>query len=340
MAYRGGYLPGAAAQHRAVAARRRDVVRGGDQRARARHRHRLARRGGVRGLSGLAVAACGSASAAAGGAAARAWRCWWRRARRSISTSRASRSYLLGAPVEQARIDPDNAEILVQHLKCAAFELPFEAAARRFGDVDAERDRRRRAGVPERARASLHPRRRGAGGEATVYHWASDAYPANNVSLRSVGWDNFVIIDVGARQDDRRDGLARHAHDAARAGDLSARRRAVSGRAARLREPQGVRAQGRARLLHQRDDPRARERASRSRASRARARARRVQLSGAATSAWWRRSSATRRSSSTRTRTSATARCNLPEMQMHTTAFWLTVPEPVVERQAVRARRW
>jgi DEAD/DEAH box helicase domain-containing protein len=32
--------------------------------------------------------------------------------------------------------------------------------------------------------------------DKTVYHWASDAYPANDVSLRSVGWDNFVIIDV------------------------------------------------------------------------------------------------------------------------------------------------
>jgi len=30
----------------------------------------------------------------------------------------------------------------------------------------------------------------------TTYHWASDAYPASHVSLRSVGWDNFVIIDV------------------------------------------------------------------------------------------------------------------------------------------------
>src|SRR6185503_5600297 len=34
--------------------------------------------------------------------------------------------HLIGAPVEHARIDPDNVEILVQHLKCAAFELPFE----------------------------------------------------------------------------------------------------------------------------------------------------------------------------------------------------------------------
>ena len=33
---------------------------------------------------------------------------------------------LLDAPSEEARIDPDNVEILIQHLKCAAFELPFE----------------------------------------------------------------------------------------------------------------------------------------------------------------------------------------------------------------------
>jgi DEAD/DEAH box helicase domain-containing protein len=30
-----------------------------------------------------------------------------------------------------------------------------------------------------------------------VFHWATDAYPANNVSLRSIGWDNVVIVDVG-----------------------------------------------------------------------------------------------------------------------------------------------
>jgi len=34
---------------------------------------------------------------------------------------------LLAAPVEQARIDPDHVEILVDHVKCAAFELPFES---------------------------------------------------------------------------------------------------------------------------------------------------------------------------------------------------------------------
>src|SRR5262249_5940765 len=30
------------------------------------------------------------------------------------------------------------------------------------------------------------------------FHWSADAYPANHVSLRSIGWDNFVIIDKSA----------------------------------------------------------------------------------------------------------------------------------------------
>src|SRR3954464_14728128 len=34
----------------------------------------------------------------------------------------AAPELLVGSPVEEARIDPDNAEILIQHLKCAAFE--------------------------------------------------------------------------------------------------------------------------------------------------------------------------------------------------------------------------
>jgi DEAD/DEAH box helicase domain-containing protein len=30
------------------------------------------------------------------------------------------------------------------------------------------------------------------------YHWVGDPYPATHVSLRNVGWDNFVIIDIGS----------------------------------------------------------------------------------------------------------------------------------------------
>lgn len=98
---------------------------------------------------------------------------------------------LIGAPVEHARIDPDNVEVLVQHIKCAAFELPFEEGEA-FGDLPAE-------GVVDVLgflvkHDVVHPVRAASG--KRVYHWSADAYPAHHVSLRSIGWDNFVIIDV------------------------------------------------------------------------------------------------------------------------------------------------
>jgi DEAD/DEAH box helicase domain-containing protein len=94
--------------------------------------------------------------------------------------------FLLGAPVEEARIDPDNVEILVQHLKCAAFELPFRAGET-FGSLGSH-ETTDALGFLVR-HSVLHE----AGG---AFHWAAEAYPANDVSLRSVGWDNVVIIDV------------------------------------------------------------------------------------------------------------------------------------------------
>ncbi|MFO0712712.1 MAG: DEAD/DEAH box helicase [Sandaracinus sp.] len=96
-----------------------------------------------------------------------------------------------GAPVEHARIDPDNVEILVQHLKCAAFELPFEAGEA-FGDVPAQATQ---DGLDYLATHGVVHAAAGSDGR-TRYHWSTDAYPASHVSLRSVSWDNFVIVDL------------------------------------------------------------------------------------------------------------------------------------------------
>jgi DEAD/DEAH box helicase domain-containing protein len=98
---------------------------------------------------------------------------------------------LIGAPVEHARIDPDNVEILVQHLKCAAFELPFEEGES-FGDVPASSVADALGFLAQHK--VVHPVTNARG--RTTFHWSSDTYPANHVSLRSVGWDNVVIIDV------------------------------------------------------------------------------------------------------------------------------------------------
>ena len=91
--------------------------------------------------------------------------------------------YFFGSSPEHAHIQPDNLEILVNHLKCAAFELPL-SPEERFGNVDLPElcERLGEAGY-------LHK----SGGN---WHWVQEAYPADTISLQSVTSDNFVIINV------------------------------------------------------------------------------------------------------------------------------------------------
>src|SRR6266849_4469120 len=91
--------------------------------------------------------------------------------------------YFFGSTPEHAFIQPDNLEILINHLKCAAFELPI-APAERLGEVD----------VPDLCARLAEAGFLHAAGEH--YHWTHEAYPADTVSLRSVTSDNFVIIDI------------------------------------------------------------------------------------------------------------------------------------------------
>jgi len=96
--------------------------------------------------------------------------------------------YFFGNTPEHAFIQPDNLEILLNHLKCAAFELPINPQEK-FGEVNLPDlcSRLAEAGYLHRA-----------GGN---YHWTHEAYPADTVSLRSVTSDNFIIIDItGAPQ--------------------------------------------------------------------------------------------------------------------------------------------
>lgn len=94
---------------------------------------------------------------------------------------------LAEASPEHARIDPQNLFVLVDHVKCAAFELPFEPGAA-FADlgVDDTRD------VLEylETHGVLHE----SGGR---FHWMERAFPANHVGLRGVSEENFVVIELG-----------------------------------------------------------------------------------------------------------------------------------------------
>src|SRR5262245_27510165 len=93
--------------------------------------------------------------------------------------------YLFGAPPEQALINPENPFILVNHIKCGAFELPFEAGEAFGGDIAAPLEALEQEGLLHRA------------GER--FHWTSETYPADHISLRTVTSDNFLVIDTTAQ---------------------------------------------------------------------------------------------------------------------------------------------
>src|SRR5579862_9334908 len=180
--YRGGYLPG----------ERREIERG-------------LREGRVRGVVATSALELGidigslDACVMAGyaGSIASTWQRAGRAGRRSgtscavLVASSAPLDqfivqhpdYFFGRSPEHAYVQPDNLEILVNHLKCAAFELPL-SPEERFGSID----------LPELCKrlgeaGFLHR----SGGN---WHWVQQAYPADTVSLRAVTSDNFVIIDT------------------------------------------------------------------------------------------------------------------------------------------------
>ncbi len=93
--------------------------------------------------------------------------------------------YVLDRGVEHGLINPDNLHLLVSHLKCGAFELPWTREDR-FGTEDTP-------GVLSylAEQGILHE----ADGR---YHWSAEAFPASEISLRTASTDNVVIIDTSA----------------------------------------------------------------------------------------------------------------------------------------------
>ena len=86
-------------------------------------------------------------------------------------------------PRLHALINPDNLHILLDHVKCAAFELPF-GTDERFGDeVDLQ------AVLSVLAEEGFVHQADG------QWNWTNESYPADAVSLRSVSSDNFVVVD-------------------------------------------------------------------------------------------------------------------------------------------------
>ncbi len=98
--------------------------------------------------------------------------------------------YLLERSPEQGLVNPDHLLILLNHIRCALFELPFKEGDG-FGRVPPEL-------VAEYLQVLA------AGGEAHAKnektYWMADAYPAADVSLRSASPQNVILhVDTGER---------------------------------------------------------------------------------------------------------------------------------------------
>ena len=112
--------------------------------------------------------------------------------------------YLLHSGAEEARIDPNNVEILIQHLKCATFEAPFDLSP--TGSRLAQPDTAFGEGYGVLDVQSTRDALQYLEGHALVhsdngkFYWTGDPFPASHVSLRNIGWDNFVIIEVASGQ--------------------------------------------------------------------------------------------------------------------------------------------
>ncbi|MGQ9509153.1 MAG: DEAD/DEAH box helicase [Thermodesulfobacteriota bacterium] len=97
--------------------------------------------------------------------------------------------YFFGRSPEHGLINPDNLLILLSHIQCAAFELPFREGER-FGKENLEELLRY---LEERGylhRVDQH------------WYWTQEAYPAEKVSLRSVSEENFVVVDTSKKKEE------------------------------------------------------------------------------------------------------------------------------------------
>jgi DEAD/DEAH box helicase domain-containing protein len=88
--------------------------------------------------------------------------------------------YFFARSPEQALINPDHLLILLNHLRCALFEYPFEKGEH-FGGLDVDEFLEFLAGNNE---AHLSGKK---------YFWMADAYPAASVSLRSASPENILL---------------------------------------------------------------------------------------------------------------------------------------------------
>ena len=91
--------------------------------------------------------------------------------------------YFFGSSPEQALVNPDHVLILLEHLRCALFELPFQKGEG-FGGISAELLDEYLEFLVANQDAHFSNEK---------YFWMKDQYPAANISLRSASPQSVVL---------------------------------------------------------------------------------------------------------------------------------------------------
>src|SRR6185503_11436035 len=91
--------------------------------------------------------------------------------------------YFFERSPEQALVNPDHLLILLEHLRCAMFELPFEKGES-FGRLSSDQLEEFLNFLLSNSEAHLSNEK---------YYWMSDQYPAANISLRSASPQSVVL---------------------------------------------------------------------------------------------------------------------------------------------------
>lgn len=93
-------------------------------------------------------------------------------------------AYFFDRSPEHGLINPDNLLVLLDHVKCAAFELPF-----RDGDSFGHEQPTELLEYLADHRVLHH--------SGNTWYWTEQTYPAEEISLRTAARENVVIIDQG-----------------------------------------------------------------------------------------------------------------------------------------------
>ncbi len=94
--------------------------------------------------------------------------------------------YFFERSPERALVNPDHLLILLEHLRCAMFELPFQQGEG-FGAISSQTIEEYLNFLVENHEAHFSNEK---------YFWMADAYPAANISLRSASPQSFVLQTI------------------------------------------------------------------------------------------------------------------------------------------------